>query len=88
MRAPGICALQIHAKVPGDQSGGRGCILPFVSVNMARLAVNPPLSDFGGCMMTSQFDDCWSDGVVIYCQITIIFFVYALMCGASLQIRI
>ena len=84
----GVASLKIHTNVPAHQSGCRGCILPFVSVNIARLAVNPPLSEFGRPMMTNQFDDCWSDGVVIYCQTTIIFFVYALMCGASLQIRI
>jgi hypothetical protein len=42
----GICNLQIHAKVPAHQSASRGCNLPFVSVNIARLAVNPALSDF------------------------------------------
>jgi hypothetical protein len=44
----GVASLKIHTKVPIHHSGRRGCILPFVSVNIARLAVNAPLSDFGG----------------------------------------
>lgn len=71
-----------------DQSGRRGCIPLVDSVNIDGLFVNPSLSDSAKYMMANQFDDCWSDGVVIYCKTTIIFFVYALMCGASLQIRI
>jgi len=46
MRAPEICALQIHAKVPAQQSVRKGCNLSFVSVTIAGLAVNPHLSDF------------------------------------------
>ncbi len=36
----------IPVKAPADQSARRGCILPFVSVNIAGLVVNPTLSDF------------------------------------------